>query len=166
MKLALASLLAIAAVAPVAVAQGNVELSGAYSHVDGDAGDLGAITARGTYFFNRYLGAEAEASFGIDDTNVGPATVELDNSFGAFGVLRAPVADRFELFGRLGYATTSFSASAPGLGSASADVDGLAYGVGGKFFITDSFGIRADASRYEGDDAEADVFSIGGVFRF
>ena len=112
MKLALASILAIAAVAPVAVAQGNVELSGAYSHVDGDAGDLGAITARGTYFFNRYLGAEAEASFGIDDTNVGPATVELDNSFGGFGVLRAPVADRFELFGRVGYATTSFSASA------------------------------------------------------
>lgn len=165
MKLALASLLAIAA-APLAVAQGNVELSGAYSNVDGDGADVGALTGRGTVFFNRYLGAEGEISVGIDDANIGGGTVELDNSLGAFGVLRAPVSDRVELFGRVGYAATEFNASVPGLGSASADVDGLAYGVGGKIFLTDSFGIRADASRYEGDDAEADVFSIGGVFRF
>jgi hypothetical protein len=47
MKLALASLLAIVA-APIAVAQGNVELSGAYSNIDGDGADVGALTARGT----------------------------------------------------------------------------------------------------------------------
>lgn len=165
MKLALASILAIAA-APIAVAQGTVELSGAYSHIDGDGADIGALTGRGTYFFNRYLGAEGEVSIGIDDADVGGGTVELDNSLGAFGVLRAPVSDRVELFGRVGYATSEFNASVPGLGSASADVDGLAYGVGGKLFLTDKFGIRADASRFEGDDGEADVFSIGGVFRF
>lgn len=165
MKLALVSILAIAA-APFAVAQGNVELSGAYSHLDTDAGDLGALTGRGTYFFNRYLGAEGEVSIGIDDADVGGGTVELEHALGAFGVLRAPVSDRVELFGRAGYATSEFEASVPGLGSASGDVDGLAYGVGGKVFLTDKFGIRADASRYEGDDAEADVFSIGGVYRF
>lgn len=165
MKLALASFLAVVA-APFAVAQGNVELSGAYSNIDGDGADVGALTGRGTYFFNRYLGAEGEVSIGIDEADVGGGTVELDNSFGAFGVLRAPVSDRVELFGRVGYAQSEFSANVPGLGSGSADVDGLAYGVGGKFFLTDSFGIRADASRYEGDDAEADVLSIGGVFRF
>lgn len=165
MKLALASLLAIVA-APIAVAQGTVELSGAYSNIDGDGADVGALTGRGTYFFNRYLGAEGEVSIGIDDANVGGGTVELDHSLGAFGVVRAPVSDRVELFGRVGYATSEFNASIPGLGSASADVDGVAYGVGGKFFLTEHFGIRADASRYEGDDSEADVFSIGGVYRF
>jgi outer membrane immunogenic protein len=166
MKLALASLIAIAVAAPVAVAQGDFELSGAYSNIDGDGADVGAITGRGTYFFNNYLGAEGEVSFGIDDADVGGGTVELENAFGAFGVLRAPVAEQVELFGRLGYATSEFEASVPGLGSGSADVDGIAYGVGGKLFFTEQLGVRLDASRYEGDDAEADVFSIGGVFRF
>ncbi len=165
MKLALVSLAAILA-APIAVAQGNLELSGGYSQFDEDGAELGALTGRGTYFFNRYLGAEGEVSIGIDDANVGPATVELEQSFGAFGVLRAPVTERFELFGRAGYATSEFSAEVPGLASATADVDGLAYGVGGKLFLTERLGVRLDASRYEGDDAEADVFTIGGVVKF
>ncbi|MBI1255389.1 MAG: outer membrane beta-barrel protein [Hyphomonas sp.] len=165
MKLALVSLAAILA-APIAVAQGNLELSGGYSRFDEDGAEFGALTGRGTYFFNRYFGAEGEVSIGIDDADVGPATVELEQSFGAFGVLRAPVTERFELFGRAGYAASEFSAAVPGLGSATADVDGLAYGVGGKLFLTERLGVRLDASRYEGDDSEADVFTIGGVVKF
>lgn len=165
MKLALASLVAILA-APMAVAQGNAELSAGYTQFNGDGADLGAITGRGTYFFNRYLGAEGEVSIGVDDASVGPGKVELDNSLGAFGVVRAPITERLELFGRVGYAASEFNASVPGLGSASADVDGLAYGVGGKLFFTDKLGIRADVGRYEGDNSEADVFTIGGVARF
>jgi hypothetical protein len=165
MKLALASLAAILA-APLAVAQGTAELSAGYSQFDADGAEVGALTARGTYFFNRYLGVEGEGSIGIDDANVGPATVELDHSLGAFGVLRAPVAERLELFGRLGYQTSELSAEVPGFASASTDVDGVAYGVGGKFFVTERFGIRADVARFEGDGDEADVLSIGGVFKF
>ena len=165
MKLALVSLAAILA-APIAVAQGNLEISGGYSQFDEDGAEFGALTGRGTYFFNRYFGAEGEVSIGIDDADVGPATVELEQSFGAFGVLRAPVTERFELFGRAGYAASEFSAAVPGLGSATADVDGLAYGVGGKLFLTERLGVRLDASRYEGDDSEADVFTIGGVVKF
>lgn len=165
MKLALASLAAILA-APIAVAQGNAELSAGYTQFDADGAELGALTGRGTYFFNQYLGAEGEVSIGIDDATVGPGTVELDNSLGAFGVLRAPVTERLELFGRVGYAASEFNASVPGLGSASADVDGLAYGVGGKLFFTEKLGVRADLGRYEGDENEADVFTIGGVVKF
>ena len=124
MKLALASLAAILA-APIAVAQGDVELSAGYTQFDADGADLGALTGRGTYFFNRYLGAEGEVSIGVDDADVGPGTVELDNSLGAFGVVRAPVTERLELFGRVGYAASEFNASVPGLGSASQDIDGL-----------------------------------------
>jgi outer membrane immunogenic protein len=165
MKLALASLAAILA-APIAAAQGNVELSGGYTQFDADGADLGAITGRGTYFFNQYLGAEGEVSIGVNDEDVAGGTVELDNSIGAFGVLRAPVSERFELFGRAGYSQSEFNASVPGLGSGSGDVDGFAYGVGGKLFLTDQIGIRGDIGRYEGDDAEADVFTVGGVVRF
>ena len=52
------------------------------------------------------------------------------------------------------------------ISSASADVEGLACGVGGKPFLTERLGVRLDASRYEGDDSEADLFTIGGVVKF
>ena len=34
------------------------------------AGEVGALTGRGTYFFNRYLGVEGEGSIGIDDATI------------------------------------------------------------------------------------------------
>lgn len=165
MKLAVFSLAALALAAPIATAQG-LELSGGYSHVDADGAKLGALTARGTYFFTNHLGVEGEASFGIQDDDLGIGTVELSNSFGAFGVVRAPISEQFQLHGRLGYATSEFEASVPGLGSASADVDGVAYGVGAKYFITERFGLRGDFTKYDGDDGDADVFSVAAVLRF
>ena len=166
MKLAFATLAAAMIVAPAALAQGNLELGGSYSHIDVGPAEVGALTARGTYFFTDYLGAEAEASIGVNDDDVGPGTVELDHSIAAFGVLRAPVTERFDLFGRVGYAQSELSASVPGLGGASEDFDGLAYGVGGRYFFTERVGLRGDFTKYEGDDNEADVISVGAVVRF
>ncbi|MBY9068454.1 porin family protein [Hyphomonas sp. WL0036] len=166
MKLALASLAVVMAAAPVAVAQGDVELNASYSNVDVGSADVGALTARGSYFFTRHLGVEGEASIGVKDDDVGLGTVELDNSFGAFGVVRAPVSDKFHMFGRVGYANTEMKVSAPGIGSASGDFDGVAYGVGAKYFATEKFGIRGDFTKYDGDGGDADVFSIGAVVRF
>ena len=161
MKMVLASIAAIAMAAP-ALAQGEVELGAAYSNFDADGADLGALTARGTYFFNPHVGVEGEASFGIDDDDVGAATVELDNSLAAFGVVQAPVTDRVDLFARAGYATNEYNVSVPGVGSD----DGFAYGVGAKVFLTDRFGLRGDFTKYDGDDTEADVISVGGVMKF
>ncbi|MEO1966879.1 porin family protein [Hyphomonas sp.] len=165
MKLALASLAAIAVVAP-AFAEGNVELGAAYSHFDADSANLDALTARGTYFFNPHVGVEGEASIGIGDDDVGAANVELDNSLAAFGVVQMPVAERVDLFARAGYATSEYNVDVPGVGGASGDDDGFAYGVGGKVFLNDKFGLRADVTRYEGDDTDADVISVGGVMKF
>lgn len=166
MKLALVSLAAVLMASPAAFAQGELELSGGYTHLNADSVDLGAVNARGTYFFNRYLGAEAEVAIGVKDDDFGVGKIELDNSLGAFGVVRAPIAERAELFGRVGYAKSEFNASVPGLGSASDDIDGVAYGVGGKLFLTERVGLRADVTRYEGDNNEADAFTIGGVVKF
>ncbi len=165
-KLAFASLAAAMLVTPSALAQGNFELSGGYSNFDGDGGDVGGLTARGTYFFTTWLGGEVEGTLGIEEEDIGGATIELDHSFGAFGVLRAPVTEQFHLFGRLGYATSELTASVPGLGSGSADFDGVAYGVGAKFFITERFGVRGDFTKFEGDDGDADVFAISAVLKF
>lgn len=165
MKMVLASL-AVVAVATPAFAQGNFELGAAYSNFDTDNADLGALTARGTYFFNPHVGIEGEASIGIDDDQIGAANVELDNALAAFGVVQMPVTDRVDLFARAGYATSDYNVDVPGVGSASGDDDGFAYGVGGKVFLTDRFGLRADVTRFEGDDTDADVISVGGVMKF
>lgn len=165
MKLALASLAALAVAAP-AFAQGDIELGAAYSHFDADGANLDALTARGTYFFTPHLGVEGEASIGVGDDNVGAAKVELDNSLAAFGVVQMPVAERVDLFARAGYANNEYNVDVPGLGGGSGNDDGFAYGVGGKVFLTDRFGVRADVTRYEGDDIDADVISLGGVMKF
>lgn len=165
MKLALAALAAATLVSPVALAQG-LELGAAYSNFDTDGADIGALTARGTYFINPHVGIEGEASIGIDDDQVAGANVELDSSFAAFGVVQMPVSERVDLFARAGYATNDYNVSVPGLGSASGDDDGLAYGAGAKVFLTDRFGLRGDFTRYEGDDVDADVISVGGVVKF
>lgn len=165
MKLALASLAAIAVVAP-AFAEGNIELSGAYSNIDTDPADLGALTARGTYFFNPHFGVEGEASFGVKDDDFGATKVELDNSVAAFGVAQMPVSERVDLFARAGVAQTKYKASSPAYGYSDTN-EGLAYGAGAKVFLTDRFGLRGDFTRYEGDNSnDADVISIGGVMKF
>ena len=165
MKLALASLAALAVATP-AFAQGDIELGAAYSHFDADGANLDALTARGTYFFTPHVGVEGEASIGVGDDNVGAAKVELDNSLAAFGVVQMPVAERVDLFARAGYASNDYNVDVPGLGSASGSDDGFAYGVGGKVYLNDRFGVRADVTRYEGDDTDADVIAIGGIMKF
>ena len=57
MKLALASLAVLAVAAP-AMAEGNIELGAGYSNFDTDNADLGALTARGTYFINPNIGVD------------------------------------------------------------------------------------------------------------
>jgi hypothetical protein len=174
MKIVLASLAAIAIASP-ALAQSATEGSNqgfsasvGYSHWDADDGSLGAVTARGRYMFTNYVGGEVEASFGVKDESGYGYKLSIDNSFGGFAVLGAPVTERFDVFGRLGYATTSLDAEYFGY-SGSADIDGVAYGVGANYFFTDSFGVRGDFTKYDGGDdiaGEADVFSISGVVRF
>ena len=166
MKLATIVFAAAALAAPAALAQGNLELGAGYSNYDAGNANLDALTARGTYFFTPHLGAEAEASIGIGDDKVGASKVELSNSVAAFGVAQLPVSERVDLFARAGYASSEYKVKVPGLGSNSNTDDGFAYGVGGKVFLTDKFGLRGDLTRYEGDATDADVISVGGVMKF
>ena len=166
MKLATIAIATAILAAPAALAQGQLELGAGYSNFDADNADLGALTARGTYFFTPMIGAEGEASFGVDDDTVGGAKVELDSSVAAFGVAQLPVAEKVDLFARAGYASNDYKVKVPGVGSSSNTDDGLAYGVGAKVFLTDKFGLRGDLTRYEGDDTDADVISVGGVMKF
>lgn len=147
-----------AAIAMPAAVHAQVYAGAGYTHFDTDgAGDLGAVTGRLGYRFNPNFAVEGEAGFGVKDD--GP--FELNHTAGAYAVGIIPLSQNFDLHGRLGYQTTEIDGP---LGDINAD--GLAYGVGGTFNISERFGVRADVTRVEGDDIDADSLSIGGVVRF
>jgi outer membrane immunogenic protein len=174
MKIVMASLAVLALAAP-AIAQSadtasNTGFSASlgYSYWNADDGNLGAVTARGRYMFTDNFGAEGEASFGVGSEETYGFDIGISNSFGAFAVVGAPLSTRSNVFARLGYATTEFDVTGYGY-DVSASIDGIAYGVGGEFFFTDSFGIRGDYTGYDGGDdiaGSAEVFSLAGVVRF
>ncbi|HRE45121.1 MAG TPA: porin family protein [Terricaulis sp.] len=140
-----------------AAASAQVYVGAGYTQLDTDgAGDLGAVTGRVGYQFTPNFAVEGEAGFGVKDD--GP--FELNHTVGAYAVGILPVAERFSLHGRLGYQTTEIDTP---LGDI--DSDGVAYGVGGTFNVTERFGVRADVTRQEGD-LDADSVSLGGVLRF
>ena len=153
---------------PVSRVTGSV----GYTQLDGDDGDLGAITGRATYNFTRHLGVEGEASFGVkdEDITIGAVDGSLEHEYDAavYGVATLPVSENFEVFGRLGYGTTSIKADVAGF-TASEDGESVNYGVGANYFFDGRNGIRADITRRDfTDDAggEVDTYSLGYVRRF
>lgn len=142
-----------------------------YTHLDTDGGNLGAITGRVGYDFNRNFGIEGEASIGVRDDDITVAgvngKVEHDWDAAAYGVAKLPVNENFEIFGRLGYGTTSVKADVAGV-TASADGESVNYGVGANYFIDGRNGVRADWTRrdFRGDGGEADTYGLSFVRRF
>jgi len=143
-----------------------------YTQFDGDTASLGAITGRVGYDFNRNIGIEGEASIGVKDDDFTLAGVDgsIEHEYDAavYGVAKLPVNENFELFGRVGYGTTSVKADLAGF-EASEDGDSINYGVGANYFIDGRNGVRADWTRrdFRGDDAgEADTYGLSYVRRF
>jgi outer membrane immunogenic protein len=135
--------------------EANVYVSGGYTQFDGDGGaQLGAITGRVGVGFGQHFAVEGEGSFGIDDDN----GTELDSELGVFGVAKLPISPQFDIFGRVGYSRIETS---PG-----GDEDGLAYGVGGQWNLTEKDGIRGDWTRHDYDVGDADAYSLSYVRKF
>lgn len=151
--LAAVSAIAMFAVPGAANAQAYAGLG--YTAMDTDAGDIGAVTGRLGYRFNQNFAVEGEGSFGVDDDGV-----ELDNNLGAYAMAILPVADTFDVHGRVGYQRSEFDTPFGG-----GDDDGVGYGVGATWRATPAFGVRADYTRLDGD-FESDAISLGGVVNF
>ncbi|HYD87416.1 MAG TPA: porin family protein [Vitreimonas sp.] len=128
----------------------------AYTNFDYDGGDVDAVTGRLGYKFNPNFAVEGEASTGLDDGDV-----ELNHNAALYGVAMLPVTDQFGVHGRLGWQTTE--ADTP---FGEVEDDGVAYGVGAHWNFTPGFGLRADYTRLEGDEGEADALSLGAAFNF
>jgi hypothetical protein len=165
---------ALTLIAAPAMAQDHGPVTGSigYTQLDGDDGDLGAITGRVGYDFTRNLGIEGEASFGVKDQDVtfGGVDTTLEHQYDAavYGVAKLPVTENLELFGRVGYGTTEVKASTAGF-AATEDGDSLNYGVGANYFIDGRNGIRADWTRrdfQEDNGGEVDTYGLSFVRRF
>lgn len=152
----MAAVAAAALMAVPAAAHAEWYAGAAYTNFEYDGGDVDAVTGRLGYRVSPNFAVEGEASTGLDDGDV-----ELNHNAGIYGVAILPVTSNLDLHGRLGYQTTEVGTP---LGEFSDD--GVGYGVGATYRLTPGFGVRADYTRLEGDEGEADAMSVGGVFNF
>ena len=142
-----------------------------YTQLNGADGDLGAVTGRVGAKLTPNLGVEGEASFGVrdDDFAVGAVNGTLEHEYDAalYGVATLPVTPNFEVFGRLGYGTTSLKASAAGA-SVTEDGESVNYGAGANYYFDAQNGIRGDWTRrdFRDNGGEVDAYSVNYVRRF
>jgi hypothetical protein len=152
-------------VAAPAFAQDGVQWYGnlGYSFYDTDVGDanLGAVQGRLGARFNRYFGVEGEAALGVQDDDIAGVGVDLEHSLGIYGVGFLPVSDNIDLLARVGYGNTRVS-----VGSVSDSDDSLNYGVGAQWSWDEANALRGDYTRFDGDTAEANVWSLSYVRKF
>ncbi|MCA8886769.1 MAG: outer membrane beta-barrel protein [Hyphomonadaceae bacterium] len=153
----MAAVAAAALMAVPAVANAQWYAGAAYTHYDLDGADVGGATGRLGYRFNPNFAVEGEGSFGVNDDQ----GVELNHALGAYAVGIIPFGSSgFSAHGRVGDATAEI-----GTPLGDVDDDGLSYGAGLGWNVTNSIGIRADYTRFEGDN-DADAVSLGASFNF
>lgn len=143
-----------------------------YTQLDGDDGDLGAITARLDARLHPNFGLEGEASIGVrdDDFTVASVSGSIEHEYdaAAYAVGYLPLSPNLELFARVGYGTTSIKADVAGF-SASEDGESVNYGVGANYFFDGVNGIRGDVTRRDFTDdngGEIDTYGVSYVRRF
>jgi outer membrane immunogenic protein len=152
-KLTCAIAAALAAAIAPAAAEGIYAGAG-YTNYSSEDADIGAVTGRLGYQFHPNIAVEGELGTGVGDDD----GAELDTAWGVYGVGKINVSPSVELFARAGYQGVEIEGAA-------ADNDGLGYGVGGQWNLTDRFGVRADYTRLEGDE-EVDTLGLSGVVKF
>lgn len=123
------------------------------------------IVGRVGYNFNEFFGVEGEGSIGVAGTDVDGVDVDTPWSLGGYLVGRYPVAESFEIFGRVGYTTVNVEAE---FGNASEDVnaDGFAIGGGLQYNFDQQNGVRLGYTYNDGDGIEADVIDLTYVRTF
>jgi opacity protein-like surface antigen len=149
---------------------------GAVSYEVGE--ELFGAQARLGYQFNKYLGVEAEGSLGLSDATTDEIfgdipveqSLEVNNSAAVFGVLRYPLIDKLNGYGRLGYHNTGLDQTLT-VGTADPvdsefSVDGIAYGAGLEYALSPRTSLRLDYTVYDYDGPDADSVSLAIARKF
>ena len=82
------------------------------------------------------------------------------------GTLTLPVSDQVSLFGRAGIFMWDADIELNGIRAAVEDDDNPYYGAGASVALSPNFSLLGDWTRYELDDVDSDVISIGFQYRF
>lgn len=169
---AISAVALVAAFAGAAQAQdaGKYYVEGGYANVDFNGENFGTANFGAGIKFNKYFGAEANASFGIAEqsyTEQGVAVdVKVDNTVAAYVVGSYPVSANVELLARVGFLHGALSGKS-GNTKVSIEDDTVAAGVGVRYFPNGGVhGIRADFTSAEFDNVDVEQLSISYVRRF
>lgn len=179
--------IAAAGLSASALGQGFVGLAGGQSRLDIDC--AGAMNCDrkdtagkifGGYMFMPNLGVEVDyhtkgtASRTAVDPLLGAVTTEWKTrGFGLYGLAVAPF-DRWSVFGKLGVVSTKVERSTFSLvGGSAGDSERKArfgWGVGAGYEFTRNIGARIEFERarvrLHGDSFDADMWTIGALYRF
>ena len=175
------ALLLILAVAPlsanagegffIGASIGSANLSENFDGLDVDTNST-AFRIVGGWRFNEYFALEAgyhdfgdfEQSIDVEGTL---STVSLTADGFTFGVTGSvPVSDQFSLFGRAGAFFWNGDAEINNVSQATPEDTNPFLGAGVSFSITEKFLLTGDWTRYELEDINSDVYSLGLVYGF
>jgi OmpA-OmpF porin, OOP family len=131
----------------------------------------------GGYTFNDNFAIEAsyfdlgEANGSFDDPFFGPFDFDVGVSgLNVSAVGRVPLTQTFSLFGKLGFASYDLDVSfnGPGFvsGSGSESETDLTYGVGGALSFAEQWEVRVEFEAISVDDGDANMLSVGAMYRF
>jgi OOP family OmpA-OmpF porin len=123
----------------------------------------------GGYRIHRNFAAELfYANLGEIRVSTGPVSATgKTTSFGIAALGIFPVGEQFELFGKLGIASSDQKVSATGPGATISDSGSgtdILFGVGASYNFSRSFALRAEWERF--NDSEINVMSIGVQYKF
>ena len=120
--------------------------------------------------FHPYMGLEALLALSTSDGNATinkvPGQLKLNNPWGLYLKPKFDVSPQIDVFGRIGFASTSLSASGS-LASASGTSQSGAYGLGLRYKFNKSLGINMDYMTYlKSGNTEVKGATIGLGYRF
>jgi OOP family OmpA-OmpF porin len=150
---------------------GSAELSDDFDGLNIDT-DATSFRIVGGWRFNDYFAVEGGYhDFGDFeqqvDINGTPATANLSADGFTLGVGgNLPLGERFSLLGRFGMFFWDGNAEINNVSQATPEDSNPYFGAGVGYAVTESLLISGDLTRYELEDANSNVFSIGFQYRF
>jgi len=108
----------------------------------------------------KYFGIEGELGQGLSGIDEDGVSLDVETQLSAFAILRLP-QDNWDVFLRAGYHSTDIELEGEVFdpttgtfinGSVDLTSDGFAGGIGGTYYFTDNFGLRADITAYNTRD--------------
>lgn len=128
--------------------------------------DLQSVNGRLGAKLNPYFGVEGELAAGTKSDDSTTGKYKLTNRKAAYAVGYVPVAQGFDLIGRIGVSDTNIKSHAhtPAVEGGSA----FDYGVGAQYHFNDTYAVRGDYTRsdYRKDRGESDNLNISIVRKF